>query len=184
MPWRFFLSVWFQTDMFDSEILSPWSFLTFWNGLPGIGRHLCIKMWFWHFSTHKIYVTVRGKLSEPHFVASFFSNPGEKVRKRHGIRIWEWNIDRCRIDKQKGGLIFSSFSFNGWPNGCIDKYMDGRIDRRIDALTERSLKRQLNRQLDGFANWWMDGWMDGWMDNWQWDGRTEGWTDRRTEGWM
>ena len=67
--------------MFHSEILSPWSFLTFWNGLPGIGRQLCIKMWFWHFSTHKIYVTVHGKFSEPHFVALFFSNPGEKVWK-------------------------------------------------------------------------------------------------------
>ena len=67
--------------MFHSEILSPWSFLTFWNGLPGIGRQLCIKMWFWYFSTHKIYVTVRGKFPEPHFVASFFSNPGEMVWK-------------------------------------------------------------------------------------------------------
>ena len=35
--------------MFHSEILSPWSFLMFWYGLPGIGRQLCIKMWFWHF---------------------------------------------------------------------------------------------------------------------------------------
>ena len=53
--------------------------MTFLNGLPGIGRQLCIKMWFWHFSTHKIYVTVRGKFSEAHFGAFFFSNPGEKV---------------------------------------------------------------------------------------------------------
>ena len=67
--------------MFHSEILSPYSFLTFWNGLPRIGRQLCIKMWFWYFSTHKIYVTVRGKFSEQHFVASFFSNPREKVWK-------------------------------------------------------------------------------------------------------
>ena len=67
--------------MFHYEILSPWSFLTFWNGLPGIWRQLCIKMWFWHFSTHKICVTVRGKFSKPHFVALFFSNPGEKVWK-------------------------------------------------------------------------------------------------------
>ena len=66
---------------FHSEILSPWSFLTCWNGLPGIGRQLCIKMWFWHFCTHKIYVTVRGKFSETHFVALFFFNPGEKVWK-------------------------------------------------------------------------------------------------------
>ena len=58
--------------MFHSEILSPWSFLTFWNGLPRIGRQLCLTMWFWHFSTHKIYVTVRGN-SRNHTMFLYFS---------------------------------------------------------------------------------------------------------------
>ena len=73
--------------MFHSEILCPWSFLLFWNGLPGIGRQLCIKMWFWNFSTHKIYLTVRWKYSEPHFVASFFSNPGIRFEKQG--KLWD-----------------------------------------------------------------------------------------------
>ena len=55
------------SHMFHSEIPSPWSFLTFWNGFHGIRRKLCVKMWFWQFSTHKKYVTVRGKLAEQHF---------------------------------------------------------------------------------------------------------------------
>ena len=92
-PWKYLSVIGLETKVlgskidnkiihkFHSEILSPWSFLTFWNGLPGIGRQLCIKMWFWHFFTDKIYVTVREKFSEPHFVALFFSNPGEKVWK-------------------------------------------------------------------------------------------------------
>ena len=31
----------------------------------------------WQFLTHKMYVTMRGKLSEPHFDVSLISNPGE-----------------------------------------------------------------------------------------------------------
>ena len=81
MFFLFYIFFFSSLPMFHSEILSQWSFLTFWNGLPGIGRQLCIKMWFWHFSTHNIYVMVRGKFSETNFVASFFSNPGEKVWK-------------------------------------------------------------------------------------------------------
>ena len=105
--------------MFHSEILSPWSFFTFWNGLPGIGRQKCVKMWFWQFSTHKIYVSVRGKLSEPHFDALFFSNPREKVWKakktmshsfpcfsnllpgigeKQSIKVWFWEFSmHCDI---------------------------------------------------------------------------------------
>ena len=67
--------------MFHSEILSPWSFLRFLNGLSGIGRQLCVKTWFWQFSTRKINVTVCGKFSELNFDAFFFSNPREKVLK-------------------------------------------------------------------------------------------------------
>ena len=39
-------------------------------------------MLFWQFSTHKIYATVRGKLSELHYNALLVSNRGEKVMKR------------------------------------------------------------------------------------------------------
>ena len=80
-----------KINKFHSEILSTWSFLTFWNGLPGIGRQLRIKMWFWHFSTHKIYVTVHGQFSEPHFVDLFFSNPGETVPK-HEKTSWTQDL--------------------------------------------------------------------------------------------
>ena len=112
-------SKYLSTPMFHSEILSPWSFLTLWNGLPGIWRQLCVKMWFWQFSTHKIYVTVCGKLSELHFDAWFFSNPGDKVWKvrktlshsfpyfsnllprigeKRSIKVWFWEIStHCDI---------------------------------------------------------------------------------------
>ena len=73
--------------MFHSEILSPWSDLTFSNGLPGIGRQLCIKMWFWQFSTHKIYVRVCGKISEPYFDALICSKRLIRLSKRLKIPI-------------------------------------------------------------------------------------------------
>ena len=70
---------------FHSEILSPWSFLTFWNSLPGIGRQLCIKMWFWHFSTHKIYVTVRGKSQNHTLLLRFSPILGRRFEKQEKL---------------------------------------------------------------------------------------------------
>ena len=55
--------------MFHSEILSAWSFLTFWNGLPGIGEKWSNKVWFWEFSTHRDIYFVCGKMPEQHFDA-------------------------------------------------------------------------------------------------------------------
>ena len=48
---------------------------------PRLGDNYASKCSFWQFSSHKIYVTMRGKLSEPHFDVWLFSNPGEKVQK-------------------------------------------------------------------------------------------------------
>ena len=103
-----------HSHMFHSEILSPWGFLTFWKGLPGIGRQLCIKMWFCHFSTRKIYVVVHGKFSEPHFVASFFSNLGEKVWKARKTMGQSFpcfsNLLPGIGEKQSNKVWFSEFS--------------------------------------------------------------------------
>ena len=68
--------------MLHSHILGAWKCLTLWNSVPAIGRQLFKEMLFWQFSTHKIYATVRGKLSELHYNALLVSNRGEKVMKR------------------------------------------------------------------------------------------------------
>ena len=94
--------------------------MTFLNGLPGIGRQLCIKMWFWHFSTHKIYVTVRGKFSEPHFVALFFSNPGEKVWKARKTlsHMDSWTQD-LRVKHRQEGMSVGPSSKSLWKQRCL-----------------------------------------------------------------
>ena len=75
------LSVSWKFLMFHSEILGPCNFLSFQNSLFRIGRQLCVTMQFWQFSTHKLYITMCGKLSELDCNASLVSNHGEKVMK-------------------------------------------------------------------------------------------------------